>query len=251
MRLEGIHSGDIVEVDHRGRRFHALVTGTAPGGLAIQPTDRRVNHYSCRSREVIGHWAKRGTAAADERAAAPVPAPAGAGPRATGGGGAAGRGWGRRATVMPGARGMTASSVAVPARADRVSGMSGRVLILSWEYPPVIEGGLARHVRKLAEALVRQGVRVDVLTRGVGGEAELDPGCPEDRGGVSVHRVREPGWPRDLDRFVAWVEQMNRDMLAAGEALAREHSYDLVHGHDWLVGQAPPRSSPTSSACRT
>jgi len=59
MRLEGIHSGDIVEVDHKGRRFHALVTGTAPDGLAIQPTDRRVNRYSCRS-EVIGHWAKRG-----------------------------------------------------------------------------------------------------------------------------------------------------------------------------------------------
>jgi glycogen(starch) synthase len=116
--------------------------------------------------------------------------------------------------------------------------MSGRVLILSWEYPPVIEGGLARHVRKLAEALVRQGVCVDVLTRGVGLEAELDPGCPEDRGGVSVHRVREPGWPRDLDRFVAWVEQMNRDMLAAGEALAQEQTYDLVHGHDWLVGRA-------------
>jgi glycogen(starch) synthase len=116
--------------------------------------------------------------------------------------------------------------------------MSGRVLILSWEYPPVIEGGLARHVRKLAEALVRQGVRVDVLTRGVAREAELDPSGPEDRGGVRVHRVREPGWPRDLDRFVAWVEQMNRDMLAAGEALAQEHSYDLVHGHDWLVGRA-------------
>lgn len=60
MRLEGIQTGDIVEVDHGGRRFHALVTGTAPGGLAIQPTDRRVNFYSCRSREVIGHWAKRG-----------------------------------------------------------------------------------------------------------------------------------------------------------------------------------------------
>ena len=27
-------------------------------------------------------------------------------------------------------------------------------------------------------------------------------------------------------------------MLAAGEALAQEHSYDLIHGHDWLVGQA-------------
>jgi glycogen(starch) synthase len=116
--------------------------------------------------------------------------------------------------------------------------MSRRVLILSWEYPPVIEGGLARHVRKLAEALVRQGVCVDVLTRGVGREREADQTWVEEVGGVSVHRVREPSWPRDLDRFVAWVEQMNRDMLAAGEALALAHRYDLVHGHDWLVGQA-------------
>jgi hypothetical protein len=60
MRLDGIHNGDIVEVDLKGRRFHALVTGTAPGGLAIQPTDRRVNYYSCRSCDVIGHWTKRG-----------------------------------------------------------------------------------------------------------------------------------------------------------------------------------------------
>ena len=41
-----------------------------------------------------------------------------------------------------------------------------RVLILSWEYPPLIEGGLARHVRKLSENLVRQDVEVHVLTRG-------------------------------------------------------------------------------------
>jgi glycogen(starch) synthase len=114
--------------------------------------------------------------------------------------------------------------------------MSDRVLLLSWEYPPVIEGGLARHVRKLAEALVRRGVSVDVLTRGAGeGSAELSV---EERGGVSVYRVPEPGWPRDLDRFVAWVGQMNDDMLTAGMALAQERSYDLIHGHDWLVAHA-------------
>jgi len=115
--------------------------------------------------------------------------------------------------------------------------MSGRVLILSWEYPPVIEGGLARHVRKLAEALVRQGVSVDVLTRGVGREGSAEP-CAQEIRGVNVHRVREPSWPRELNRFVAWVAQMNQDMLAAGEMLAQEHAYDLVHGHDWLVGKA-------------
>jgi glycogen(starch) synthase len=116
--------------------------------------------------------------------------------------------------------------------------MSNRVLLLSWEYPPVIEGGLARHVRKLAEALVRQGVGVDVLTRGVGdGPGPGQPGVDE-LAGVTIHRVAEPSWPRDLDRFVAWVEQMNGDMLAAGEALAEENDYDLIHGHDWLVAQA-------------
>ncbi len=112
------------------------------------------------------------------------------------------------------------------------------MLILSWEYPPVIEGGLARHVRKLSEALVRQGVTVDVLTRGRGVVGGDDGSGFEERGGVNIHRVREPSWPRDLDRFVAWVERMNEDMLAAGEALAQEHSYDLIHGHDWLVAQA-------------
>ena len=116
--------------------------------------------------------------------------------------------------------------------------MSNRVLLLSWEYPPVIEGGLARHVRKLAEALVRQRVAVDVLTRGiVGGPPTGRPGVDE-LAGVTIHRVAEPSWPRDLDRFVAWVEQMNGDMLTAGEALAEENDYDLIHGHDWLVAQA-------------
>ncbi|HEY4812588.1 MAG TPA: glycosyltransferase family 4 protein [Solirubrobacteraceae bacterium] len=116
--------------------------------------------------------------------------------------------------------------------------MSDRVLILSWEYPPVIEGGLARHVRKLAEALVRQGVTVDVLTRGRAVTGETDGSGTEERGGVNIHRVREPRWPRDLDRFVAWVEHMNEDMLAAGETLAGDQPYDLIHGHDWLVAPA-------------
>jgi len=113
-----------------------------------------------------------------------------------------------------------------------------RVLILSWEYPPVVEGGLARHVRKLAESLVRQGVSVDVLTRRAVAASGSEPLSISETRGVRVHRVAETRWPRDLGRFVAWVEHMNEDMLSAGEALAAEHSYDLVHGHDWLVAHA-------------
>jgi hypothetical protein len=60
MRLEGIQVGDIVEVDRLGRRFHALVTGNASGGLAVQPLDKRITYRSCRAREVVGHWTRRG-----------------------------------------------------------------------------------------------------------------------------------------------------------------------------------------------
>ncbi len=108
-----------------------------------------------------------------------------------------------------------------------------RVLILSWEYPPLIEGGLARHVRKLSEALVERGTEVHVLTRG-GEESPRE----EEMRGVHIHRVLEPSRPRDLGEFVTWVERMNADMLAAGVELGDRFDFDLVHGHDWLVAGA-------------
>ena len=108
-----------------------------------------------------------------------------------------------------------------------------RVLILSWEYPPLIEGGLARHVRKLSEGLVDLDTEVHVLTRG----GEESP-AEEVVAGVRVHRVIEPKRPTDLGEFVAWVERMNADMLAAGVELGDRFEFDLVHGHDWLVAMA-------------
>jgi glycogen synthase len=108
-----------------------------------------------------------------------------------------------------------------------------RVLILSWEYPPLIEGGLARHVRKLSEGLVELGVEVHVLTRG----REESP-TEEEAGGVAIHRVCEPTRPTELGEFVAWVERMNSDMLAAGVELGDRFDFELVHGHDWLVAMA-------------
>ncbi|MGB0888920.1 MAG: glycosyltransferase family 4 protein [Solirubrobacterales bacterium] len=108
-----------------------------------------------------------------------------------------------------------------------------RILILSWEYPPLIEGGLARHVRKLAENLVHLGVEVHVLTRGDG-----TAGDEQVINGVNVHRVREPQRPSDLGEFVTWIEHMNTDMLGAGIALGDQYQFDVVHGHDWLVASA-------------
>ena len=72
-----------------------------------------------------------------------------------------------------------------------------------------------------------------MLTRG----GEESP-AEEAMNGVHVHRVREPTRPAELNEFVAWVERMNSDMLAAGVELGDRHNFDLVHGHDWLVANA-------------
>jgi glycogen synthase len=108
-----------------------------------------------------------------------------------------------------------------------------RVLLISWEYPPIIEGGLARHVRKLSEHLVREGVEMHVLTRG-GGRLP----ATEERHGVVVHRLDEPPFPTDVKAFVRWVKAMNRDMRALGDQLADAIGFDLIHSHDWLVASA-------------
>jgi glycogen(starch) synthase len=105
-----------------------------------------------------------------------------------------------------------------------------RVLLISWEYPPVIEGGLGRHVRKLSENLVREGVEVHVLTRRGGGLP-----AEEVRHGVVVHRVQEPPFPKDINAFVRWVDHMNADMRELALELCDRFDFEVIHSHDWLV----------------
>src|SRR5579859_1143329 len=66
------------------------------------------------------------------------------------------------------------------------SGRPLRVLMLSWEYPPVLVGGLGRHVHALATSLAAAGHQVTVVTRHAG-DAPLD----EIREGVRVVRAPE------------------------------------------------------------
>ena len=113
-----------------------------------------------------------------------------------------------------------------------------RVLLVSWEYPPVIEGGLGRHVRKLSEQLVRDGVEVHVLTRG-GGRLPAEA----DQHGVIVHRVRERPFPKDASAFVRWVEAMNAHMYALAAELCDRIEFDIVHSHDWLVAGVAHRAA--------
>ncbi len=105
-----------------------------------------------------------------------------------------------------------------------------RVLLISWEYPPVIEGGLGRHVRMLSEHLARESIEMHVLTRR-GGHLPAE----EVRHGVFVHRVREPPFPKDVNAFVRWVDDMNADMRELALELCERFEFDVVHSHDWLV----------------
>lgn len=119
-----------------------------------------------------------------------------------------------------------------------------RIFMLSWEYPPRVIGGLARHVHQLSVAMARMGHDVHVFTCGEvsdsksaeygNGALKNGNGAVTCEEGVTVHRVLPSGaTPRD---FVTWVMQLNFDLL---EAAIRESEAngpcEIVHAHDWLT----------------
>ena len=105
-----------------------------------------------------------------------------------------------------------------------------KILVLAWEFPPRIVGGIARHVGELYPELVQLGHHVDLLTV----EFEQTPHY-EVVDGIHVHRVRVmPGHD-----FFHWVGNMNNSMgQYGGKLLSQEGPFDLIHAHDWLVGDA-------------
>ncbi|MCE5198803.1 MAG: glycosyltransferase family 4 protein [Armatimonadota bacterium] len=104
-----------------------------------------------------------------------------------------------------------------------------RIMMLSWEYPPRIIGGISRHVEELADALARRDLEIHVIT------CEVD-GAPEEEviDGVFIHRV-----PADGDMaadFVPWIKSLNAyTERKVDELLAAEpDTPTLLHAHDWL-----------------
>jgi glycogen(starch) synthase len=108
-----------------------------------------------------------------------------------------------------------------------------RVLMLSWEYPPVMVGGLGRHVHALATSLAAAGHQVTVVTRH-GFDAPLE----EDLEGVRVIRAPEdpPLFPLTNATMLSWTMAFNHALTRA--ALTAGGEYDVVHAHDWLVAHA-------------
>lgn len=113
-----------------------------------------------------------------------------------------------------------------------------RVLMVSWEFPPVVVGGLGRHVHALSRELVAAGHEVVVLSRQpIGTDSTTHPSIEELVDGVRVLRVAED--PPHLEFFtdmVAWTLAMGHALLRhALVALLPDWHPDVVHAHDWLV----------------
>ena len=108
-----------------------------------------------------------------------------------------------------------------------------RVLMLSWEYPPHVVGGMGKHVLDLAPALVQRGVQVHVVTPLLRGGADRE--LTQD--GVYVHRIFPP--PMDAYGFVSYVQQANGMMELAARRLSNEFGdFQIIHAHDWLAANA-------------
>lgn len=113
--------------------------------------------------------------------------------------------------------------------------------MVSWEYPPVVVGGLGRHVHHLATALAAAGHEVVVLSRR---PADTDPSTHPSTDEIS-EGVRVVAAAQDPHEFafgsdmMAWILAMGHAMMRAGLAVRDELGErwvpDLVHAHDWLV----------------
>ena len=110
-----------------------------------------------------------------------------------------------------------------------------RILMLSWEYPPHVVGGLGRHVGALARNLAEQGHEVHVVTRSPADQTDIDE---VQLDGVRVLRVAEPPPVIPFDDLVPWVLAFNNRVQAAAGRLLRERTFDVIHAHDWLVAYA-------------
>jgi glycogen(starch) synthase len=107
--------------------------------------------------------------------------------------------------------------------------------MLSWEYPPLVVGGLGRHVDAIARELAAGGHDVRVVTRG-----SLGSPVDETRDRVRVRRAALDPIAIDftVESLLAWAQAADHGLIRAALPLVRRWRPDIVHAHDWLVAQS-------------
>ena len=104
-----------------------------------------------------------------------------------------------------------------------------RVLMLSWEYPPHLTGGLGNHVMELVPALTQQGIEIHLVTpRWAGGRAE------EKSAGLPEHRV-DPCGDEPAPEFYTRAWRTNARLEETAGTVCEQEHIDLIHNHDWLT----------------
>ena len=107
-----------------------------------------------------------------------------------------------------------------------------KILMLTWEYPPRIVGGISRVVHDLSHRLIKDGHDVTVVTYRDGNTPYF-----ENDKGVKVYRV--DNYMIHPNNFIDWIMQLNFNMIAkATEIISKEGKFDVIHAHDWLVTYA-------------
>ena len=107
-----------------------------------------------------------------------------------------------------------------------------KILMLTWEYPPRVVGGISRVVYDLSHRLIKDGHEVTVVTY-------RDGEVPyyEDDKGVKVYRV--DNYMIQPNNFIDWILQLNFNMVErASQIIAEQGKFDVIHAHDWLVANA-------------
>lgn len=107
-----------------------------------------------------------------------------------------------------------------------------KILMLTWEYPPRIVGGIARVVHDLSHRLIKDGHEVTVVTY-----KEGDLPAYENDKGVEVYRVEN--YMIHPTNFIEWVLQLNFNMTSKVIELINENGkFDVIHAHDWLTASS-------------
>ena len=121
-----------------------------------------------------------------------------------------------------------------------------RIMHLAWEYPPVMYGGLGRHVHALAHAQAEAGHDVLVITQApVGWDASA---APTDDGGVRVLRACADPRDHDPSDLLGHVAHMEWAFVDAGEEVLATWDPEVIHAHDWMVTHAAVALRETSRA---
>lgn len=107
-----------------------------------------------------------------------------------------------------------------------------KILMLTWEYPPRVVGGISRVVHDLSKRLIKDGHEVTVVTYRDGDVPEF-----EDDKGVKVYRV--DNYMINSNNFIDWVLQLNFNMVTkVNQIITEQGTFDVIHAHDWLVANA-------------